>query len=231
MPSVAGVRVLPGAGLGYNNHCPGKAEHRAVFVGIEMEEKRQESENRSRWVWYGILLVIVPILIPAVCLYLRESGWTGIDLTLIGLLFGGYWLTVIVIAARTLQTRQQPSSARLASPLIELQLGTELQGQLAVFASHRRQKMAVAAFELLDLEIPRFEQDEHRHRARRDNEHLRQQAGQGTFLVAVTTEILKRLLLLSGAGEADRRLWRSQVNETAARIVKGGLDHRAAATS
>jgi hypothetical protein len=42
----------------------------------------------------------------------------------------------------------------------------------------------------------------------------------------VTTEILKRLLLLSGAGEADRRRWRSQVNDTAVRIVSDALDHR-----
>jgi len=196
-----------------------------------MEEKRQETENRSRWVWYGILLIIVPILIPTICLYLRESGWTGLDLTVIGLLFAGYWFTVIVIAARTLQTRQKTTSARLASPLIELQLSSELQRQLADFASDRQQKLAVAAFELLDSEIPRFEQDADRHRALRDNEHLRQQAGQGTFLVAVTTEILKRLLLLSVAGEADRRMWRAQVNETAVRIVKGGLEHRTPAIS
>ncbi len=190
-----------------------------------MEQKRQASEGKSRWIWYGLLLVIVPVLIPAVCLYLRESGWTGIDLTVIGLLFAGYWFTVILIAARTLQTRQQPAAARLASPLIELQLPNDLQQELALFASDRQQKMAVAAFELLDREIPRFEQEDDRHRALRDNEHLRQQAGQGTFLVAVTTEILRRLLLLSGAGEGDRGLWRSQVNETAARIVGGALEH------
>lgn len=193
-----------------------------------MEGKRQETENRTKWVWYGVLLVGIPVLIPTICLYLRESGWTGIDLTLIGLLFAGYWFTVIAIAARTFQTRQKAASPRLASPLIELQLNSELQRQLADFASDRQQKMAVAAFELLDSEIPRFEQDEDRHRALRDNEHLRQQAGQGTFLVAVTTEILKRLLLLSGAGESDRRMWRAQVNETAVRIVKGGLEHRSA---
>lgn len=193
-----------------------------------MEDKRQETEQRTKWVWYGILLVIIPLLIPTICLYLRENGWTGIDLSVIGLLFAGYWFTVIAIAARTFQTRQKTGSPRLASPLIELQLSSELQRQLADFASDRQQKMAVVAFELLDSEIPRFEQDEDRHRARRDNEHLRQQAGQGTFLVAVTTEILKRLLLLSGADDADRRMWRAQVNETAARIVKGGLEHRSA---
>lgn len=79
---------------------------------------------------------------------------------------------------------------------------------------------------MLDQEIPRFEQDDERDRALRDNESLRQQAGQGAFLVAVTTEILKRLLLLSGAQEEDRRLWRNHISETAARIVSDALDHR-----
>lgn len=191
-----------------------------------MEQKRQASDNRSRWIWYGVLLIIVPVLIPAVCLYLRDNGWGFLDLTVIGLLFAGYWFTLIVIATRTLQFRQPQTKAKLASPLIELRLSSDLHDRLAGFAADRKQKMAVAAFELLDSEIPRFEQDDDRHRAHRDNEHLRQQAGQGTFLVAVTTEILKRLLLLSGAGETDRRMWRSQVNETAIRIVNRALEQR-----
>lgn len=193
-----------------------------------MEQKRQASESkgesRGRWIWYAVLLVIVPIMIPAVCLYLRERGWTGIDLTVIALLFAGYWFTVIAIAARSLQTRRPAPTARPASPLIELKLSADLQQQLANFAAARQQKLAVAAFDLLDKQIPRFEQEEERTRARRDNEHLRQQAGQGAFLVAVTTEILKRLLLLSGAGETDRRLWRARVNEIAVRIVRDALD-------
>lgn len=194
-----------------------------------MEQKRQFSDGRSRWVWYAILLVIIPVLIPGVCLYLRDQGWTGINLGVIGMLFAGYWFGVIAIAARSLQTRQRATPARLASPLIELQLGVDLQERLAAFADARRQRPAVAVFDVLDREIPRFEQDEERQRARRDNEHLRQQAGQGAFLVAVTTEILKRLLLLSGAGESDRRTWRIQVNDIAVRIVRDALDHAPAA--
>ena len=76
-----------------------------------MEQKRQATENKSRWIWYAILLVIVPVLIPTICFYLRESGWTTLDLTVIGLLFAGYWFTVIAIAARSIQTRQQPAAA------------------------------------------------------------------------------------------------------------------------
>ncbi|MGH9802401.1 MAG: hypothetical protein ACRD82_18710, partial [Blastocatellia bacterium] len=114
----------------------------------------------------------------------------------------------------------------MASPLIELPLSEEIRERLASFADNRHQKLAVVAFELLDSEIPRFEQEDERERAIRDNEHLRQQAGQGAFLVAVTTEILKRLLLISGAHEDDRKVWREHISETAARIVSDALDHR-----
>ena len=133
---------------------------------------------------------------------------------------------MIAIASRLIPRNAPAGTARLASPLIELRLSSDLQDRLAEFAAARQQKMAVAAFELLDHEIPRFDQDEDRTRARSDNEHLRQQAGQGTFVVAVTAEILRRLLLLSGAGEDNRRLWRAYVSETAARIVRDALDHR-----
>jgi hypothetical protein len=191
-----------------------------------MEQKRQESDNRRRWVLYGLLLVIPPILIPAVCLYLRDRGWLEVDLTLMGVLLAGYWGVVIAVGARLLRSHQSSSIARPASPLIELELENDLQVRLAAFASGQQQKMAVVAFDLLDREIPRFELDEDRSRARRDNEHLRQQAGQGAFLVAVTTEILRRLLLLSGVEETDRRLWRTHVNSTAARIVRHALEHQ-----
>lgn len=191
-----------------------------------MEQKRQESDNRRRWVLYGLLLVIPPILIPAICLYFRDRGWLEVDLTLMGVLLAGYWGIVIAVGARILRSQQSSAIARPASPLIELELENELQVRLAEFASGQQQKMAVVAFDLLDREIPRFELDEDRSRARRDNEHLRQQAGQGAFLVAVTTEILRRLLLLSGVEETDRRLWRTHVNSTAARIVRNALEHQ-----
>lgn len=191
-----------------------------------MEQKRQESDNRRRWVLYGLLLVIPPILIPAICLYFRDRGWLEVDLTLMGVLLAGYWGIVIAVGARILRSHQSSAIARPASPLIELELENELQVRLAAFASGQQQKMAVVAFDLLDREIPRFELDEDRSRARRDNEHLRQQAGQGAFLVAVTTEILRRLLLLSGVEETDRRLWRTHVNSTAARIVRNALEHQ-----
>jgi hypothetical protein len=107
-----------------------------------------------------------------------------------------------------------------------LTLTQELRERLSNFASSREQKVSVAVFELLDQQIPRFEQAEDRDRALLDNEHLRHQAGQGAFLVAVTNEILRRLLILSGAHEEDRQEWRSHINETAVRIVSDALDRR-----
>jgi hypothetical protein len=191
-----------------------------------MFEQDKSSESKLRWVRYAVLLFIVPVLIPLVCLALQKGGWTGINLTLVAAIFGAYWFGVLLVAARFFKTRSELSTVKLASPLIELQLNGDVRERLARFAQARQQKLSVAAFELLDQEIPRFEQEEERDRARRDNEHLRQQAGQGAFLVAVTTEILRRLLLLSGAAEEDRQIWSSQISETAVRIVNNALDHR-----
>jgi len=191
-----------------------------------MIEQKNSSASKPRWVRYAILLFVVPLLIPLVCLYLRDGGWTGISLTMIAAVFAGYWLCVLFVAARFFRARHQLRPVRLASPLIELNLSSDLRERLSSFAATRQQKLSVAAFELLDREIPRFEQEEERDRARRDNEHLRQQAGQGAFLVAVTTEILRRLLLLSGAYEEDRQTWSSQISDTAVRIVSDALEHR-----
>jgi len=187
----------------------------------------KSSETRRRWRWYRILLALIPATIPFAYFYLtgRET-WSARDFAVVCGLFLSYWLIVMLVVGRMLKSRQALQAARLASPLIEVPLSADLRTRLSRFAASKRQKLAVAAFELLDQEIPRFEQDEERDRARRDNEHLRQQAGQGAFLVAVTTEILKRLLLISGAYEEDRKFWRAQISETAARIVSDALEHR-----
>lgn len=200
-----------------------------------MSEYDNSSENqptddnpprKSRWNLYRIMLVAVPTLIPVLYFYLNgREHWTIKDLALVGGMFVGYWVMVLFVAARVLRHRQA-QAITMASPLIELPLSAEIRERLTSFADNQHQKLAVAAFDLLDREIPRFEQDDERERARRDNEHLRQQAGQGAFLVAVTTEILRRLLLISGAHEDDRKVWREHISETAARIVSDALDHR-----
>lgn len=195
-----------------------------------MIEQNNSSESKPRWIRYAVVLFIVPVLIPLVCLLLQKSGWSGINLTVVVAIFAGYWLGVLLVAAKLFKSQSALRPVRLASPLIELQLSNELRDRLASFAARRQQKLSVAAFELLDKEIPRFEQEEERDRAMRDNEHLRQQAGQGAFLVAVTTEILRRLLLLSGALEEDRKVWGDQINNTAVRIVSDALDHRLTAS-
>jgi len=187
----------------------------------------KSSESRRRWSWYRILLALIPASIPFAYFYLTgKETWSPSDFAVVCGLFIAYWMIVMLVVGRMLRSRQALQAARLASPLIEVPLSADLRTRLSRFAASKRQKLAVAAFELLDQEIPRFEQDEERDRARRDNEHLRQQAGQGAFLVAVTTEILKRLLLLSGAYEEDRKFWRAQISETAARIVSDALEHR-----
>jgi hypothetical protein len=183
--------------------------------------------NRPPWNWYRILLVIVPALIPVIYFFLSgKESLVFKDLAIVGLIFTLYWVILFVIATRVLRHRKAVHALSMASPLIELPLTAELRSRLSDFAAARKQKPAVVAFEILDREIPRFEQEGERDRALRDNEQLRQQGNQGAFLVAVTTEILKRLLLLSGAQEEDRKLWHSHISETAARIVSNGLDHR-----
>ncbi len=182
--------------------------------------------RKSRWNWYRMLLVAVPTAIPVVYFYLSgKDHWALKDLALVGGMFVGYWVMVLFVAARVMRHRNA-QAITMASPLIELPLTDEIRERLSNFADNQHEKLAVVAFDLLDREIPRFEQDDERDRARRDNEHLRQQAGQGAFLVAVTTEILRRLLLLSGAHENDRKVWREHISETAARIVSDALDHR-----
>lgn len=194
----------------------------------EIKSSGGKSGAGPRWNWYRLLLVAVPTLIPVTYFYLSgKDRWTLTDLAVVGGMFIGYWLVVLFVAGRVLRHRQSLQSVTLASPLIEVPLSAELRARLSALASLRQQKLAVVAFDLLDREIPRFEQEEERDRAIRDNEHLRQQAGQGAFLVAVTTEILRRLLLLSGAHEEDRKVWRTYISETAARIVSDALDHRA----
>jgi hypothetical protein len=200
-------------------------------TGEEMTEQNnpsgKPSQSRPRWIWYKVLPLLIPAFILFAYIYLTgKEYWTISDVAAVFGLFVAYWIVLTLVVGRAIRGRQALQAARLASPLIEVPLSSDLRARLSRFAASRRQKLAVAAFDLLDEEIPRFEQDEERDRARRDNEHLRQQAGQGAFLVAVTTEILKRLLLLSGAHEEDRKLWRSQISQTAARIVSDALEHR-----
>jgi len=214
--------------LSYNARIRDNETGEAGEAMIEQNNPSGKStQSRLRGIWFRILLAIIPASIPFAYFYLTgKENASFQDVLVIFGLFIAYWLVVMLLVGRGLRSRQGLSAARLASPLIEVPLSADLRARLSRFAASKRQKLAVAAFELLDEEIPRFEQDEERDRARLDNERLRQQAGQGAFLVAVTTEILKRLLLLSGAYEEDRKVWRAQISETAARIVSDALEHR-----
>jgi hypothetical protein len=190
--------------------------------GRSVMEKKPASN--SRWRWYRALLLAIPALIPLVYIFAsRNESWSLSNLAIVGVIILVYCMMIFFLASRILRNKKLIRAVNLASPLIELPLNADLRAKLSAFAAAKQQQPAVAAFELLDQEIPRFEQEEERDRARRDNEHLRQQTGQGAFLVAVTTEILRRLLLISGAHEADRKVWRSHISETAARIVSDAL--------
>ena len=194
---------------------------------MEQNQTSDKQQQSPRWRNYRLILFFIPMLVPILYfVYRNNDSWTAMDLAIIGLIIAFYASIVSLIGLRVLRHKQTLRAISLASPLIEVPLSLELRSRLSTFAASKEQKLAVAAFELLDKEIPRFELDEERDRALRDNEHLRQQAGQGAFLVAVTTEILRRLLLLSGAREEDRKFWRSQISETAARIVSNALEHR-----
>ncbi len=191
-----------------------------------MNEKKKASEESPLGRSYLIKFVFAPIVLLLICLFLQRKGWITLNPQAMGLLFVTYWLVALAIAGWMWIGRRGAKLAKLSSPLIELQLSNDLRARLAAFAAARHQKPTVVAFELLDCRIPRFEQDEARSQARRDNEHLVQPSGRSTMLVAVTSEILKRLFLLSGASEEDRRLWRSQINETALRILREALEQQ-----
>lgn len=187
----------------------------------------QKKDNRFRRMIGRFALIFVMMVLPLSYFYLNgKDNWTMRELALAGTMFMFYWMGLFFLAGRLMRSKQALTAINLASPLIELPLNADVRAKLSAFATARQQKLAVAAFELLHHELPRFDQEDELERARRDNEHLRQQAGQGAFLVAVTTEILKRLLLLSGAQEEDRKVWRTHISETAARIVDDALDHQ-----
>jgi hypothetical protein len=193
-----------------------------------MEENNRE--NGMRRMMSRLMMIAISAVMPLAYYFLTGKGvWTLRDIINVALMILGYWIAVFFVASRLVRNRQALNTINLASPLIELPMSADVRAKLSAFAADRHMKLAVAAFEILDQELPRFDQAEELERARRDNEHLRQQAGQGAFLVAVTTEILKRLLLLSGAHQEDRKVWRSHISETAVRIVNDALDHRTTA--
>lgn len=123
-------------------------------------ENQSTDENpprKSRWNWYRMLLVAVPTAIPVVYFYLSgKDHWTIKDMALVGGMFVGYWVMVLFVAARVMRHRHA-QAITMASPLIELPLTDEIRERLSSFADNQHQKLAVVAFDLLDREIPRFE--------------------------------------------------------------------------
>ena len=65
-----------------------------------MEEQNGSPDGRMRVLRYVVILVVLPAMIPIICLFLREVGWTSINLTIIASIFAGYWLGVIFVLWR-----------------------------------------------------------------------------------------------------------------------------------
>lgn len=143
-----------------------------------------------------------------------------------------YWIVALAVAGWLIRVRFRARIAKLGSPLVDLQLTGELRARLADFAAARRQSLAVAAFDLLDRELPRPERDKDAaelERVRTENAQLDQlqnpSESQSALSVAVTVGILRRLLMLNGADEDNRHLWRTFASETAQRIICDALEH------
>jgi hypothetical protein len=196
------------------------------------EQKKKRNEIEPRWRWFVVLVLLLPWLIPIGGIWMRQNGWPWITAQLIAVLFMAYWIVALAVSALIIRARIRARMARLGSPLVDLTLSSELRAKLSAFAAARRQPLAVTAFDLLDRELPRPERDkdaEELERVRHENAQLDQfqlQAdSQSALSIAVTVGILRRLLILNGADEENRHLWRAFASETAARIIGDALDH------
>src|SRR5262245_19356640 len=114
----------------------------------------KHSQSRTRWIWYRILLALIPASIPFAYFYLTgREAWSLTDFAVVFGLFVAYWLIVMMVLGRSLRGRQALHAARLASPLIEVPLSADLRARLSGFAASRRQKLAVAGIRPLDEEV------------------------------------------------------------------------------
>ncbi|HWQ33512.1 MAG TPA: hypothetical protein VNQ79_11715 [Blastocatellia bacterium] len=194
------------------------------------EQNKRKNEIEPRWRWFVVMVLLLPWLIPIGGVWMRQNGWPWISAQMIAVLFMCYWVVALVVSAFVIRSRIRARMARLGSPLVDLPLTTELRDKLAAFAAARRQSLAVTAFDLLDRELPRPERDkdaDELERVRRENAQLDQiqTDSQSGLSIAVTVGILRRLLMLNGADEDNRHLWRSFASDTAARIIGDALDH------
>jgi hypothetical protein len=194
------------------------------------EQNKRKNEIEPRWRWFVVMVLLLPWLIPIGGVWMRQNGWSWISAQMIAVLFMCYWIVALVVSALVIRSRIRARIARLGSPLVDLPLTTELRDKLAAFAAARRQSLAVTAFDLLDRELPRPERDkdaDELERVRRENAQLDQLQTdtQSGLSIAVTVGILRRLLMLNGADEDNRHLWRTFASDTAARIIGDALDH------
>jgi hypothetical protein len=199
------------------------------------EHHDNQSDPEPRWRWYIITAILLPLLIPAAGLYLRKHGWSSLKIQHIAAAFMLYWLIALIVGGLVIRWRFKIRIARLGSPLIELPLTQEAQTRLADFATKLHQPLAVVAFDLLERELPRSARDRESddlERVRSENEKLSQlyesssvEGEKSGLAIAVTTGILRRLLVMNGADEENRHLWRKFASDTASHIVSQALEH------
>jgi hypothetical protein len=127
------------------------------------------------------------------------------------------------VAARVARLRGGLGSRRSASPIIELHLNSELRARLANFAAARQQQLTVAAFELLDKEIPRFEEEEERRRAVTTMSIFQ---WPGSSACGSHHSHPEAVAASQWRHRRERDAWRSRISETALRIVREALDHQ-----
>src|SRR5262245_54929057 len=93
-------------------------------------------QSSSRWIWYRILLALIPASIPFAYFYLTgKEAWSLTDFAVVFGLFVAYWLIVMLVVGRALRGRQALQAARFASPLIEVPLSADLRARLSRFRS------------------------------------------------------------------------------------------------
>src|SRR6266511_4364168 len=114
---------------------------------VQNNPSGKPSQGTPRWIWYRILLALIPASIPFAYFYLTgKEAWSLTDFAVVFGLFVAYWLIVMLVVGRSLRGRQALNTARLASPLIQVPLGADFRARLAALLATSRPTPAVAAF-------------------------------------------------------------------------------------
>jgi hypothetical protein len=194
----------------------------------DIETPETDPDGRSNKIarsMRAIMSATRPIFLVSYILIIWRYGWLRGWVAAVCLVL----VILIAIVPRLHRLRRRRLTLRSSAsrpPLVEISLRDDLRVGLNKLARTANLQPAVAAFNVLDREIPRFDDEsEELARAAQANQLIDPTAS-GTLLVAVTTKMLGRLLLISGATDVDRKLWRSYVNQTASRIIGEAIERQ-----